>query len=347
MTTLATDNFTRANQSGWGLASDGINTWSLVRGTSTFSIVSDQGAVSGNSGAFCNERCGSGTSADTEQVVTFNRVNSADVAGLFCRFADVNNWYSINIGEFANNLVFSKMVSGSYSDVAFGPSVTPNLSDTYAIRFRNVGTTIQARMWDTTGNEPSTWDIDTTDSTFSAAGGFGVLADPFTTTAMTFTSYNATDGSSGPTITTYSFTDTLSGTDSLTGDGGFSSTDTLVGIDGLSGAGAFSQADALNPSDALTGIAAFSGADSLSVGDSLLGTILTGFQDAGIVADNLLVTLATQFVDVLSPSDLLGYADVPPTPIPAPVPNTLVFAVYRSGVISAQYRDGVVTAGGR
>ena len=204
MTTLATDTFVRANQSGWGTASDGINVWSLVRGTTTLAIASNQGTDTVTSGGtFAVIRCGSGTSADTEQVLTFKRQTSADLSGIVCRYTDNSNWYNVNIGAYTNNLVFSKNVAGSYTDVAFGPSVTPTLADNYSIRFRCIGTTIQARMWDTTGAEPGTWDINITDSSLSGAHGFGVMTDPDPGggTTIHYLNYNATNGSTGGTTT--------------------------------------------------------------------------------------------------------------------------------------------------
>lgn len=197
MANLASDDFNRSNNpSAWGTASDGTNTWSRVRGISTFAISSNTGTVSGNSSSYCVERCGSGTSADTEQVITFTRSSTSDVAGLVFRYTDNNNWYNVNIGAYLNNLVFSKMVSGSYSDVAFGGSATYATGTTWKLRVRNIGTSIKARIWDASGSEPGTWNIDTTDTSLSSAGGFGVVADPVGSPVITFDDYTATDGTS-------------------------------------------------------------------------------------------------------------------------------------------------------
>ena len=203
MGTLATDNYNRAdNASSWGTASDGTNTWSVLRGTSTFSISSNKGAVANNSGAYCVTQCGSGTSADTDQVVSIKRANSSDLGGLVARVGDANNWYAITLGEYTSNLAFSKFVGGSYtSGVAFGPTTTFAVGTTWNVRFRCIGTSIKARAWDASGAEPSTWDIDTTDSSLSGAKGYGIIADPATGTAMTFDDYNATDGTTTTTNT--------------------------------------------------------------------------------------------------------------------------------------------------
>ena len=254
MTTLATDTFQRSDQSGWGTASDAVNVWSLVRGLTTLSIVSNQGVDSGNSGLsgpFCIVRCGSLTTADSEQVVTFNRATTSDVAGLVCRYADTNNWYVVNIGEFTNNLVISKKVAGSYSDIAFGSGATYGTGATWSIRFQNIGTALRARIWDASGAEPGTWNIDTTDTSFSAAGGFGILTDPFTTTPMTYTAYNATDATTGPTLNPMTFTDTLSGADVLNAGGAFGTTESLTAADFLMEMPQFSRRETLSVLDLL------------------------------------------------------------------------------------------------
>ena len=195
-TILGQDTFIGRTTSGnWGTASDGVNVWSYVRGTIgiTLSVGSGLGSASGNSSSFGVVRCGTGTSADTDQIVTFKRTSSADCCGVVARYTDPNNYYVINIGAYTNNLVFSKMVAGSNTDVAFGGSVTPTLADYYSIRFRCVGTTIQARLWDATLTEPTSWDINTTDTTFSGALGYGITIDPAGATAIVVNNYVATN----------------------------------------------------------------------------------------------------------------------------------------------------------
>lgn len=201
MTVQASDTYNRSNQSNWGTASDGTNTWSVLRGTSAFSISSNKGAVANNSGAYCVARCGTGTSDTTDQTTTFTRANTADVAGLVARVTDANNWYSCNVGEFTNNLVISKFVAGSYSDLAFGANATYATGTTWAIRFKVSGTTLQGKIWDASGSEPGPWTVTTTDSSLSGAHGYGIIADPFTGTAMNFLSYSATDGVTSTQVT--------------------------------------------------------------------------------------------------------------------------------------------------
>lgn len=146
-------------------------------------------------------RAGSGTSNDTEQLITFTRGNASDVAGLVFRYTDNNNWYFVDLGEYTSNIALSKLVGGSFtSGVAFGPTTTFNLNTAYKLRVRNIGTNIKARCWLASNSEPSTWDIDVTDTSLSS-GGYGVVLDPGSASAQTFDDYTATDGSTTTTST--------------------------------------------------------------------------------------------------------------------------------------------------
>jgi hypothetical protein len=53
----------------------------------------------------------------------------------------------------------------------------------YAIRFRINGSSLKARIWVAGDAEPGTWDIDSTDSTYSAAGWNGATIANFSTNA--------------------------------------------------------------------------------------------------------------------------------------------------------------------
>lgn len=200
---MAQDTYTRSDTtSTWGLASDGANTWIVLRGTSTFFISGNKGAVKNNSGAYCIARCGTVTSNDSDQTVSITRVDTNDVAGLAARIGDANNWYSVNIGEYANNLTISKFVGGAFTDLAFGANATYATTTTWNVRFQVLGTNLKAKIWDSTLAEPGSWTVTTTDSSLST-GGVGVIADPWTATPLTFDDYTATDGSS---VTTNSIT---------------------------------------------------------------------------------------------------------------------------------------------
>ena len=112
MTILAQDTFIRANQSGWGTASDG-STWTDPRGAGSYAIASNEGTNSTNGGTFSVARIGSGTSANQEIVVRLKPADTTSDIGTVARFVDSNNfYYGILVGGTA---VIGKDVAGSFS----------------------------------------------------------------------------------------------------------------------------------------------------------------------------------------------------------------------------------------
>ena len=84
---------------------------------------------------------------------------------------DVSNGYTLRLDAIGTTYTIEKVVS--FSGTGIGTATkTINASTTYGFRFRVVGTSLKARVW--TGTEPSSWDIDITDSTFTAAGKSGL-----------------------------------------------------------------------------------------------------------------------------------------------------------------------------
>lgn len=261
MSTLFTDDFNRANGSTWGA------NWTKPRGTSNYNITGNKGAVDTNSGSYCVFRAGAGTSNDTEQIVTIVRANTNDVAGLVFRYTDNNNWYFVEIGQFTNFLTLNKLVGGSFtSGVAFGPSSSFPTTTTYTMRVRNIGTSIKARIWDASGSEPSTWQIDTTDASLST-GGYGIVADPWTSTALTFDDYTATDGATGTTYT-INANDTSNATDTKSITASTAKTDTSLGTESNTYTSALSSSDTSNGTDTRTFQAQTSKTDSANATDA-------------------------------------------------------------------------------
>jgi hypothetical protein len=85
--------------------------------------------------------------------------------------------YALEIGK--GTWTITKWVSSSQS-----PLTTPVGTKTfgyadgieYSVRFRVVGSTVQARVWLSADVEPSGWDYSATDSTISASGAWGIYA---------------------------------------------------------------------------------------------------------------------------------------------------------------------------
>jgi PQQ-like domain len=159
-TTLAQDTFHRANQTFWGTASDG-QVWSRDANTqSSFSINNNMGQVSNGSGQY-NALLGP-TSTDAEvlfsgSLSSFTKSN----LGAVLRWSDSKNWYKVSIN--GTSLMIQKKVSGTLtllSKTAF----TATAGTSYTLRFRVVGSTLSAKVWQTASTEPASWMITIADS---------------------------------------------------------------------------------------------------------------------------------------------------------------------------------------
>jgi hypothetical protein len=99
-----------------------------------------------------------------------------------------------------NGLQIGKVVGGTNTTIGTGTAFTPVADTWYAVRMRVVGTSIKARQWLAGDTEPSTWEIDTTDSEVTAAGWVGILAGAVTSTIQKWRKFGVgTNGDTAPT----------------------------------------------------------------------------------------------------------------------------------------------------
>lgn len=142
--------------------------------------------------------------ADIEITGTFS-IDSNEPYGLVYARAttsgvDVVNSYYLQLDK-GGNLRVGKLVS--YSGTSLGSVArTFAANTTYGFRFRVVGTSLKARTW--TGTEPGTWDIDITDSTYTAAGKAGITVACGNATVnhrITFDGIVVEDGAGGAVMT--------------------------------------------------------------------------------------------------------------------------------------------------
>jgi hypothetical protein len=100
--------------------------------------------------------------------VVFCRANSA---------LDSQTGYSVTISATTGKFYVNKWVSFAATDFNVGGTTFDYAANTwYSVRLRVVGTAIQGRIWATANSEPSTWIVNTTDSTYASAGYVGVMA---------------------------------------------------------------------------------------------------------------------------------------------------------------------------
>jgi hypothetical protein len=131
----------------------------------------------------------------------------------------------------AGDALFDKGLDGTFTSVTSAEKDLGFAGATvFACRASFVGTAVKVRCWDTASAEPSTWDIETTDSSISAAGAVGLFR--FSTFNPGNYRYNAfgvgTGGDPAPTsasaTTPVSFSGTVP-TQNLTQDSAMSALD--------------------------------------------------------------------------------------------------------------------------
>jgi len=145
------------------------------------------GQVSNGSGQY-NALLGP-TSTDSEvlfsgSLSSFTKSN----LGAVLRWSDSKNWYKVSIN--GTSLMIQKKVNGTLtllSKTAF--SATAGTS--YTLRFRVVGSTLSAKVWQTASTEPANWMITIADSSL-LSGRCGIHLQVQSTVTADITSFLAT-----------------------------------------------------------------------------------------------------------------------------------------------------------
>lgn len=224
MTIIASDTFTRANQTGWGTASDGTDTWSQAAGSYTNNIVSNQGELTGST-AINFMQLGTQTSADMEMLVRLTGSNpTLSQAKCILRATGSATYYRMGMGTTATKFVIDINNAGTITNLALA-AVTAFVANTeYWIRARVQGTNLYARVWQDGTTEPTSWTATATNSTITAAGNFGVGLVSGSSTGTTYFDNLTLDN-----LATAS---NMSGTDTLTSDDSASTfTESFFAID--------------------------------------------------------------------------------------------------------------------
>ncbi len=160
------DLFARANQSGWGTASNG-DTYT-TQGSGTFAISSNTGTITGNSQT--HAQLGTKTGADQSVVVEFQVGNTATQVGAEARYTNSGGTVTCYRARLSSNvLTLDKRVSGTLTTITTA-SFTTSINTKYRIRLVCVGTMIEARVWASSGSEPTTWLVSATDSAIASGG---------------------------------------------------------------------------------------------------------------------------------------------------------------------------------
>jgi hypothetical protein len=186
-TLSATDTFQRANQTYWGTASDGSNTWGADAATSSnFTISSNTGKVSDASGII-NGSLGA-TTYDSEVDATASTTSfSGTDFGVLLRYTDNNNWYKAYLD--GSNLVIRRMLAGNNTQIA-SASFNAAIATPYSFRLKAVGYNLYAKVWAANTPEPSNWTVTTTDTNLiSGKSGVGINNSSANTVQFTYFAY--------------------------------------------------------------------------------------------------------------------------------------------------------------
>ncbi len=184
---IAQDNFQRPDQTYWGTASDASVWAGDANSTSVFSISGNTGQVVNTGNTSYNAILG--TTATNAEVLVTGKLSSftgLSNIGAVLRFTNGNNWYEAYFNE--SNLIIQKEVNGKLtviSTTAFAPSA----NTLYSLRFRISGTSLSAKVWQASSQEPANWTATVTDSSLSSASytGLRIIAHKATATITAFT----------------------------------------------------------------------------------------------------------------------------------------------------------------
>src|SRR6266705_2130091 len=170
MAIIAQDTFARADQSGWGTASDG-ETWAQVAGSAaTFAIASNEGTITGVTGATV-ELLGSKTLTDVNALVRFSVPATADSVSLIARSdaAGANGY----LARYTSGNITLCTYTSSTVNVIQTTAFTLVVNTFYWLRLKCVGSAITVSIWQDGNPESGATVLTATNTTFTTAGQFG------------------------------------------------------------------------------------------------------------------------------------------------------------------------------
>lgn len=167
---IASDSFTRANQSGWGTASD-TESWVKAIGSVTPSIVSNKGQIATPTGTFVM-LLGTGRVNTGDFVMRFTPSSSGDFQGFAFGYLDSSDYCYTEVVN--NGVRIHKIVGGSDTQLTPTASKTITGGLSYWQHLNITGNVASLRVWADGASEPGTWDIQVTNALFTTIGQYGI-----------------------------------------------------------------------------------------------------------------------------------------------------------------------------
>ncbi len=198
--TIGQDTLQRADvaASSWGVATDG-HPWAIVLQTVGTAQVSNHAAqVSNSNNNGINLLLGSMSRTDTEVLMQTSLSDPTAATHPILRYVSQGNYYYA--GQDLGNLLAIKARINDVGTTLVNISNTLTANQKYWIRFNVTGSTLSLRFWQDGNAEPSTWNLQTTDTTF-AAGAVGYRGTCHTASdTISVYSYQVTDTALVPAI---------------------------------------------------------------------------------------------------------------------------------------------------
>jgi hypothetical protein len=160
--TIAQDSGTRADQSGWGTASDG-EPWVLKNGTGTLSVASNELVCTNPSSTGSNIMIiGDGKITNGDFSTRFS-INAGDIAGMMLRYIDINNYIRIQITT--GHITLRRVVGGVQQTDIISTASPALTSGTFYRMHTNVNNNVYStNVWLDGTSEPAGFQAAQTDT---------------------------------------------------------------------------------------------------------------------------------------------------------------------------------------
>jgi hypothetical protein len=165
--TVAEDTFVRPNQPLWGIASDGVHTWTgdANSATGVFSIVNGHGRINnGGTTSYRGQLGNKVANSEAQATAIVNFWNGTSVGlGVTIRVEDANNYYKAYID--GTSFWLQKTQAGSTSTLTMVPFAAQS-AVVHTIRLAAIGSTLLAKVWAVPQGEPPDWQLVASDTSF-------------------------------------------------------------------------------------------------------------------------------------------------------------------------------------
>jgi hypothetical protein len=198
-TATVTDTYTRTVSNGLGTADTGQTYTNTGGAASDYSVDGSKGNHSLTSAAVARVSSINGVSFanfDVTHTFSTNKLAAGNnqVYEFYARFTSFNNTLFIRV-EFTptQTVIYTifKVVAGVTTSLATGTigGLVHAINKEFSIRFRGMGSILQAKIWETLSGQPAGWNFSVSDSSIVSSGTFQILTNLFagnTNATLTF-----------------------------------------------------------------------------------------------------------------------------------------------------------------